>query len=85
MAKNGPGQLGEEALDEVEPRAVPGSEGKLEALFGLLVEPGFRLLGDMCGMIVEDEVNRRVGRIGRVEKLEEFDELAAAVAALTRA
>jgi transcriptional regulator with XRE-family HTH domain len=31
-------------------------------------------------MIVEDEVDRRVGGIGRVEEPEEFDELAAAVA-----
>ncbi len=33
-------------------------------------------------MIVEDQLDRRVGRIGGVEKLEEFDEFAAAVAAL---
>jgi hypothetical protein len=28
-------------------------------------------------MIVEDQLDRRVGRIGGVEKLEEFDEFAA--------
>jgi hypothetical protein len=37
------GQLGQEALDEVEPRAVLGSEGELEAAHGLLGEPGFGL------------------------------------------
>ena len=31
-------------------------------------------------MIVEDQLDRCVGRIGGVEKLEEFDEFAAAVA-----
>ena len=31
-------------------------------------------------MIVEDQLDRGVGRIGGIEKLEEFDELAAAVA-----
>jgi hypothetical protein len=31
------------------------------------------------GMIVEDQLDRRVGWIGGVEKLEEFDEFAAAV------
>jgi hypothetical protein len=31
-------------------------------------------------MIVEDHLNRRVGRIGGVEKLKEFDELAAGMA-----
>ena len=33
-------------------------------------------------MIVEDQLDRRVGRIGGVEKLEEFDEFAAAMAIL---
>jgi hypothetical protein len=79
MAQQGAAQLGEEALDEVEPRAMLGSEGEREAACGLLGEPGFGLPGDMRGMIVEDEVDRGVGRIGFVEPLEEFDELAAAV------
>ena len=35
---------------------------------------------EMCGVIVEDHLDRGVGRIGGIEKLEEFDELAAAVA-----
>src|ERR1019366_9462412 len=45
-------------------------------------EPCFGLPGDMRGMIVEDEVDRGVGRIGFVETLEEGDELAAAMAVL---
>src|SRR5450759_3291808 len=80
--RSGAGQLGEEALDEVEPRVMLGSEGELEAARGLLGEPGFCLPGDMRGMIVQDKVDRRVGRIGFVEPLEERDELAAAMAVL---
>ena len=34
---------------------------------------------EMCAMIVEDQLDRRVGRIGGVEELEEFDEFAAAM------
>ena len=33
-------------------------------------------------MIVEDQLDRRMGRIGGVEELEEFDEFAASVAVL---
>ena len=49
---------------------------------GLIGEPSFGLLGDVRGMIVEDQLDRRMGRIGGVEKLEEFDEFAAAMAIL---
>src|SRR5258706_15151152 len=82
MSQDGASELGEEALDEVQPGAVFGREGKFEAAGGLIGEPGFGLLGDVRGMIVEDQLDRRVGRIGGVEKLEEFDEFAAAVAIL---
>ena len=34
----------------------------------------------MGGMIIEDHLDRRLGRIGGVGKLEEFDEFAAAMA-----
>jgi hypothetical protein len=40
------------------------------------------LLGDVGGMIVEYQLDRRTGRIGGIEKLEEFDEFAAAMAIL---
>src|SRR5215471_21632160 len=77
-----PGQLGEEAFDEVEPGAVLGSEGELKPAGGLLGEPSSGLSGDMRGMIVEDQMDRRVGRIGRVDELEELDELPVTVAIL---
>ena len=80
MAQHGAGQFGEEALDEVKPRAMRGSEGELEAARGLVGEPGFGLLGDMSRMIIQDEVDRRVGGIAFVEKFEKLDELPTAVA-----
>jgi hypothetical protein len=45
-------------------------------------EPSSGLFGDMRGLVVEDQLDRRVGRVGGVEKLEEFDEFAAAMAIL---
>ena len=62
VAQDGAGELGEETLDEVEPRAVLGGEGELEAARGLFGEPSFRLLGDVRRMIVEDQLDRRMGR-----------------------
>ena len=41
------GELGKEALDEVEPGAVLGRECEFEAVRGLLGEPGSRL-PEMC-------------------------------------
>ena len=69
VAQDGSCELGKEALDEVEPRAVLGSEGEFEAAGGLIGEPGFGFLGDVRGVIVEDQLDRGVGRIGGVEKL----------------
>ena len=57
-----------------------GREGKVEAAWRPGVEPGSGFPRNVCGMIVEDQLDRGAGRIGGIEKLEEFDELAAAVA-----
>src|SRR6201998_3790193 len=78
MTQDGAGKLGEEAFDEVEPGAMLGRERKVEA--ACRVEPGSGFPRDVCGMIVEDQLDRGAGRKGGIEKLEEFDELAAAVA-----
>ena len=80
VAQHRAGELGKEALDEIEPGAVLGSEGEFEAADGLIGEPSLGLSGDVCGMIVENQLDRRVGREGSVEDLEELDEFAAAVA-----
>src|SRR5271157_5362251 len=82
VAQDGAGELGEETLDEIEPRAVLGREGELEATGRLLGEPSLGLLGDVRRMIVEDQLDRRMARIGGVEELEELNEFAAAVAVL---
>src|SRR5271167_2028215 len=80
MAQDGAGELREEALDQVEPGAVLGVKDKVEAAWRPGVEPGSGFPRNVCGMIVEDQLDRGAGRIGGIEKLEEFDELAAAVA-----
>jgi len=80
VAKNGAGEFGKETLDQVEPGAVRGRECELEAASSLGGEPSFRLLGDVSGMIVKDQLDRGIGRIGSVENFQKFDELAAAMA-----
>jgi hypothetical protein len=82
VTQDGPGELGKEPLDEIEPGAVLGSESEFEAAGRLIGEPSFGLPRDVRGMIVEDQLDRRIGRISGVEKLEEFDEFATAVAIL---
>ena len=79
MTQDRASELGEEALDEVEPGTVLGRENEFEAVRGLIGEPGSGLFGDVRGMIVEDQLDRGAGRIGGVEKLEKFDELAKSV------
>src|SRR4249919_686492 len=75
MAQDGAGELREEALDQVEPGAVLGREGKVEAAWRPGGEPGSGFPRNVCGMVVEDQLDRGAGRIGGIEKLEEFDEL----------
>src|SRR5260370_35138287 len=59
-----------------------GREGELEAARRSGSEPGFCLLGDVGGMIVEDQTDRRMDRIGGIDELQKLDELAATVAVL---
>jgi hypothetical protein len=46
MAQHRAGELGEEAFDEIEPRAVLGGKGEFEATDRLVGEPSLGLLGD---------------------------------------
>src|SRR5215469_18479642 len=59
-----------------------GREDEFETASRLIGEPGPGFLGDMRGMIVEDQLDGRMGRIGGIDELEEFDEFAAAMAVL---
>ena len=59
VAQHGAGELGEEALDEIEPGAKFRREGEFEATDRLMGEPSLGLLGDVRGMIVEDQLDRR--------------------------
>ena len=69
VAKHGSGELGEEALDEVEPGAVLGREYEGEASFGSLGEPSPGFLGFVGGVIVENDLDRGLRRVGGVEAL----------------
>jgi hypothetical protein len=55
VAEHRAGKLGEEALDQIEPGAVFGREGEFKATGGLGGEKGLGLLGNMRGVIVEDQ------------------------------
>jgi hypothetical protein len=78
VAQHRAGEFGEKALDEIEPGTMLGCEGEFEAADRLFGKPSLGLLGDVGGMIVEDQLDRCMGRIGGVDKLEKFDEFAAA-------
>ena len=82
MAQDRAGEFGEETLDEVEPGAVFGCEGELEAAHRFGGEPSLGFSGDMRRMVVQDQLDRGSGRVSGIEELEEFDELAAAVTLL---
>jgi hypothetical protein len=60
VTQDGPGELGKEPLDEIEPGAVLGSESEFEAAGRLIGEPSFGLPRDVRGMIVEDQLDRRM-------------------------
>src|ERR1700682_3610697 len=82
VAQDRAGEFGEETLDEVEPGAVFGCEGELEAAHRFSGEPSLGFSGDMRRMVVQDQLDRCSGRVSGIEELEEFDELAAAVTLL---
>src|SRR5690242_5210119 len=73
-------QLRKEPFEKVEPRPMGRREGESEASDRLRGEPGCGLPRDMGGMVVEDDLDRGIGRVGRVEELKKLNEFAAAVA-----
>jgi hypothetical protein len=82
VAQDGTCELGKETFDEVQPGSVLGGERKFEATRRLLGEPSFRLLGDVRGMIVEDQLDRRAGWVSSIDKLQKFNEFATTMAVL---
>jgi hypothetical protein len=58
VSQDGTGELREEALDKIEPRAVLRGEDEGEASFGLGSEPSLGFLGKVGRVIVEDELDR---------------------------
>ena len=85
MSQDGPRQLGEEAFDQVQPGAMLRGEGELEPAGRLRGDPSAGFLGDVRRMIVEDQVDRCIGRVGRVEQGKELNEFTAAVTILDEA
>jgi hypothetical protein len=50
VTQNGVGEFGKEALDKVEPGAVFRREGELEAVRGVIGEPGFGPPFEICAV-----------------------------------
>src|ERR1700746_2524293 len=71
VAEHGAGELGGEALDEIEPGAMLGGEDELESAGRLLGEPVAGFFRDVRRMIVEDQLDRGVRRVSRIKQVEE--------------
>jgi hypothetical protein len=67
------GELGEEALDGVEPGARGRCEVEREAF--MAIEPAADVWMLMGGVVVEDDVDRLAGRRPRLDGVQEADEL----------
>src|SRR4249920_4263189 len=80
VAEDRTGELGKEAFNEVEPGAVLGDEGEPESPPRLIRKPSFGLTRDVRGVIVQDEMDRRIGWVGAIQELKKLDEFPAAVA-----
>jgi hypothetical protein len=62
-AEHGPRHFGEEAFDEIEPGTMFRGEYKGEAALWLGGNPGLGFLGDVGGMVVEDQLDGGIRRI----------------------
>jgi hypothetical protein len=74
--QDGAGKFREEAVDQVQPGAVLGSESEFEAAPGCWASEPFVSL---CGMTVEDRLDRRADWVDGIKELQEFNEFAAAM------
>jgi len=82
-ARRARGQLGEPALDEVQPGGAGGGEVQREARMGEQPVPHRR--GLVGGVVVEDEVHLKLGRDLALERRQEALELDRAMAGVQRA
>jgi hypothetical protein len=73
-----PGKCSEEALDRIQPGAGGGDEVESEAL--VPCKPCHHLGMLMGGIVIEDEVDGRLGRYGGIDRFEKSDELLMSVA-----
>src|SRR5215472_2263493 len=80
MPKHRAHQLGKEALDQIERGRMGRREGEGKAARRLRREPSRGLARDMRRMVVEDDLDCRIGRIRGVQELEKLDEFATAMA-----
>jgi len=80
VAQDGACKLGKESSTRFSQEPCLGVKVKFEAARRLLGEPGFRLLGEVRGMIVKGQLDRRAGWISGVEKTQELNEFATAMA-----
>ena len=81
MAKKTASHFAKQGFDDVEPRAVLGSQDVLKTV-GARGEKRPRLFGNVCGMIVQDYADGALRRIPRVEVGQQADEFHAAVTIL---
>jgi hypothetical protein len=79
-AEHGSSHLGEETFDKIEPRAVFRGKYQGEATLRLGGEPRLGFFGDVCGVVVEDQLDGGIGRISGVKLLEKTNELPRAMA-----
>src|SRR3979411_3404460 len=75
VAQDRASELGEESLDEVQPRTMLGREGEREASRWSSVEPGSCFSRYVGGMIIEDQLDRGPGRRNGAERREQFGAL----------
>ena len=76
MAQDGAGELEKKPSIRLSQEPCLGVKVKSKRPGGRVSSQARVSPRNVCGMVVEDQLDRGAGRIGGIEKLEEFDELA---------
>jgi hypothetical protein len=76
--KHGPRHLGEEVFDKIEPGTMFRGKHKGKAALWLGGKPGSGFLGDVGGVVVEDQLDGGICRVSSVEFLQKADKPAPA-------